>query len=246
MVKLDIAGAGHLVPTNKTTYKRGTVTESGSYRMDGPIHREKGKLYWQNMEVTGSQEQSKSDKSPKFSLLSYFRDTLFPILDDQARANGVKIFFQWDGAGPHKDAKLTSYLRTEFDKRGWIYQFQPAQSPITNINDACIFPSLSKTISSQQARGFEGKRRILKKDEIWNAVSAAWEELSLETVGRAFAGHAQVVSGLLHQKGDHSKFTRGVNNLNFGIRKTYCPTDNGVSLESPSDNGEEIMTMPTS
>ena len=55
-----------------------------------------------------------------------------------------------DGAGPHKDGKLAKYLKSEFDERGWILQFQPANSPITNVKDACIFPAMSKRVTEAQ------------------------------------------------------------------------------------------------
>jgi hypothetical protein len=172
-VKIAFDRVGGMVPSKRTTYKRGEPDAAGNYKMDGPVSKIAGKNYWQNWEIRGSQEQAK-DGTPKFSLLVYFKDVLIHKLESIAREYGIIIYFQWDGAGPHTDKKLVDWLRAEFDKRGWIFKLQPSQSPITNISDACIFPSLSKKVSSNQAFNFKGIRKILKGDEIWDSAMAAW------------------------------------------------------------------------
>ena len=43
------------------------------------------------------------------------------------------------------------YLQAEFDKRGWMLACQCSQTPAVNVQDACVFPSLSKSQSKAQA-----------------------------------------------------------------------------------------------
>ena len=62
-----------------------------------------------------------------------------------------------------------AYLNQEnFEKRGWIFAFQPSQSPITNIHDAYIFSALSRTITIEQ--GVTNGSPILKGEQLWNTV----------------------------------------------------------------------------
>jgi hypothetical protein len=235
-VKIGFHRVGAMVEAKRTTRKKGeTDSTTGTYRMDGELSRLKGNTYWKNMEITGSAETSKDGKTQKFSLLVYFRDVLLKLLEDQARKHGTVIYFQWDGAGPHTCKKLKAFLATEFTKRGWIFKLQPSQSPITNINDACIFPSLSKSVSSSQALKFEGTRKILKGDEIFEAARQSWEDMEEATIGRAYAGHSQVVTALIEHDGDASQFTRGANKLHFGMRATYENTEDGVSVTNSSE-----------
>jgi len=39
-----------------------------------------------------------------------------------------------------------------FNRRGWIFCFQPSQTPKSNVKDSCIFPSLSRLVTKEQER----------------------------------------------------------------------------------------------
>ena len=88
------------------------------------LRRQKGKLYFDNWEVTGSDDGSK--KSPKFSMLRYWQKQLMPTLVDFARYlrrrnnREIVIRYQWDNMTPHVDGKLTTYLEMEFGRQGWF------------------------------------------------------------------------------------------------------------------------------
>ena len=232
-IKLHFRRVGGMVVAKRDTFSRVYQVgedglETGKYTMTGAVRKVKGQEYFEDWEVTGSTKEVKGVK--KFSLLHYWQDELFPVLDDAARQRNVIVKFQWDGAGPHTDKTLNKFLQEEFDKRGWIFKLQPSQSPILNIMDACVFPSLSKKVSTNQALSFEGIRRVLKGDEIFEAAARAWREMPLNTIGAAFAGHAQIAAAVYEAGGDCKQFMRGSNNTHFGIRKTYVLLRRGWRL----------------
>jgi hypothetical protein len=115
----------------------------------------KGQEYFQGTEITGSSVGKK--KTPKYPLTEFFSDEfqrLDTIAQELESRTGKRtiVRYQMDGAGPHRDGRLLAYLDEEFSSRaGWHLKFQPPNSPITNVKDACIFPSLSsKRISAEQ------------------------------------------------------------------------------------------------
>ena len=61
---------------------------------------------------------------------------------------------------------------------------------------------------------------MLKGDEIFEAAARAWREMPLNTIGAAFAGHAQIAAAVYEAGGNCKQFMRGSNNTHFGIRKT--------------------------
>ena len=62
-----------------------------------------------------------------------------------------------DSAGPHTDDVLLDFLRQQFLDRNWMIVRQPSQSPLTNVKDTCVFPSLSKEVSWQQSDIYNSK-----------------------------------------------------------------------------------------
>lgn len=226
-MKVDFKRVGGYSPAEKDSHAR-EYDDKGNYTMTGKQLREKGKMYWTNWEVTGHVDSAGG--VPKFSLLKHFRDSLIPALEEKARKYNCIVKFQFDGAGPHNDKELLKFLRDEFAKRGWIFKFQPSQCPILNVSDACIFPSLSKTVSSNQAIQFDGNRKILQGDAIWNAASDAWNEMPLSTIARSYTGHAQIATAVIEFAGDIAAFTRGAGCLHNGVRKTYVSTHEGVVI----------------
>jgi len=226
-VKVLFSRVGCMTEAKQDSHAR-EYHDDGRYTMTGEQLRKKGELYWENWEVTGSDEEREGVK--KFALLRYFRDELIPALEDKARRYNVIIRFQWDGAGPHNDSRLLRFIQAEFNKRGWIFDFQPSQCPILNVSDACIFPSLSKKVSSNQAVQFDGTRKILRGEAIWDAAKDAYAAMPESTIARAYTGHAQIATAVIEHGGDISAFTRGAGALHYGIRKTYVTTTDGVVM----------------
>ena len=252
-VKVGFKRVGGYVEAKTDSFKR-KYKEDGTYSYPkveegGEQLRVKGQMYFENWEITGSKRSNAG--VPKFSLLDYWRDELLPDCDKVAAKYNVIIRYQWDGAGPHNDKTLLAYLRSEFNRRGWIFDFQASKMPILNVHDACVFPHLSKKVSSNQAFQFDGKRTIMKEDEIWVAAQAAYDEMDGPTIARAYAGHAQIVCAMLEHEGDVDQFTRGGNGAgHYGISKSYVATEDGVvileeCMPSDSNSGGLKYKPPT-
>jgi hypothetical protein len=82
--------------------KESRKTEDGCTKYDGVTIREMGDAYLIDCNVTGSNEGT-SD-APKFSLLSLFRDHVFPkvleLVKNGGEFEGYFPVFQGDNAGP--------------------------------------------------------------------------------------------------------------------------------------------------
>jgi len=123
-------------------------------------------------------------KKPKFSLLAFWKEVLLPKLEALARKYGCVIRFQWDGAGPHTEEELVAWLRTEFGKRGWMFVFQPSQSPETNIHDFFIFPAMSKRMDHQT-----GGTTLLRVPQIAKAAMQVFQTMDPAPLHRSWAAH---------------------------------------------------------
>jgi hypothetical protein len=122
-VLVGLQRAGRMVPAEQDTYKR-VYAADGSYtypkRLSNRL-REKGKEYFQGMEITGSYKGTV--KLPKYHLTEFFADEM-ERLDALAQQLGARsgkrvvVRYQMDGAGPHRDRKLLAYLDEELGGRG--------------------------------------------------------------------------------------------------------------------------------
>ena len=141
----------------------------------------------------------------------------------------VIVRYQMDGAGPHKDKELNSYLAEAFDDRGWILKFQPPNSPLTNVKDACIFPALSKHVTQHQ--GLKNGSLVYTPDELWEAVMDCVDDFSSATIARAYVGHHQMVNAIAHCRGGDD-FVKARGGLSVGVRKHCAPicTEDGIPL----------------
>ena len=172
-------------------------------------------------------------KKKKWSTLKFLRDKCIPELEKICHEHGCIARWQFDGAGPHKDAFLLNWIDKQFRARGWIFVFQPSQSPETNTKDACIFPSLSRDVSTTQAMTY-GHNHVLREEELWSAMQQSWRDLSCTTIARSFAAHHQVVTAIIEDNGSNT-FLRGKDKLHFGIRKRFVETPEGDGVEVLSD-----------
>jgi hypothetical protein len=240
--KISLTRAGRMQKAKKDSYKR-------FYQEDGTYHypkipenklRMKGEMYFESMEITGSNEGTATD--PKFSLLKHWKETELPALDVTAQKiqsnNGKQVIvrYQWDSATPHVNSILTEFLQKEFDRRGWILVPQPANSPLTNTKDAALFPSLSKSVTTEQ--GLMHGSYVLQGEQLWDIVKLAWERMGLDTIARAYAGHHQIVNAIFKCKGGDD-FTRQHKGLHCGIQKMFVPYYDRENQVEPS--GVEVI-----
>ena len=143
--------------------------------------RVKGNEYFKNWEITAANEGTLKD--PKFSLLKLFEDEIFPALDQLAveletrLGKRIMIIFQWDNASPHSSKILMKYLQEEFKKRNWHIFPQPPRSPLSNVHDTWIFPSLSKIVSEMQ--NLFGQANNNTTEYLWKIVKKAFDDYPL-------------------------------------------------------------------
>lgn len=226
-IKIDMTRAGRMEEAKQNIYRR-VYRDDGSYHTpaipDNQLQR-RGELYFRNMEVTGCSEGT--DIDPKFSLLKHFDLTLLPKFDMEARRlsesnNNARVILrmQLDSTDPYNDPTFCSWLNERFDERGWIVAEQPDNSPLTNVMDACIFPSLLKHVTADQE--FRKGSFTLEGEELWATVMSAYEKLPLDTIARSFAAHHQIVNAIAEYGGGNG-FVREQNSLSIGARKDYLP-----------------------
>jgi hypothetical protein len=233
--------AGRMVAAERDTYKRvydpdGSGTYTYPKRRSNRL-RVKGREYFQGMEITGSSVGSV--KNPKYPLTEFFADELVR-LESLAQELGTRtgkrviVRYQMDGAGPHCDTRLLAYLDEELGARGWHLKFQPPNSPITNVKDACIFPALSKRITAEQ--GLSHGSHVLSQDQLWNTIKLTWESFPLDTIARSYVMHHQVVSAIASCKGSDD-FLRDKSYFHANVRKCCVST-----MEEGRPTGVEVVT----
>ena len=182
--------------------------------------KKKGHEYFKNTEVKGSSEGT--DDNPKFSLLDFFKNTEIPALEKLTKELSVKyncnvvVRYQYDGAGPHTDMKLLSYLNDEFISRGWMFVFQPPNSPHANVKDMSLFAAMSKRVTWQKTA--TNISRVLDSSELCKCIDSAWENLGLDTISRAYLHHHQVVNAIARDKGG-DEFITEKGGLHCGVQK---------------------------
>ena len=115
---------------------------------------------------------------------------------------------------------MTTRLEEEFRNRGWMIVPQPPNSPICNVKNACIFPALSKAVSSIQATIYNNK--MLEGDEINTCVQQAWTQLPKTTISRTYLHHHQIVAAIVRDNGGDDFMTEP-GGLHCGVRSNSIP-----------------------
>ena len=240
--KLSMARCGGMVKTTKDTYKR-------VYRDDGTYHypkipenqlRHAGQMYFENWEIRGSDSSSAEGKG-KYALTTWAEEEIMPALEDLSRKveteSGCRVHVrgQWDNASPHKEKKLVRLLDALFGERGWVFTTQPPNTPMSNIKDAAIFPSMAKEASATQGWLYGGQ--YLHTDKLWEVMQQVWENYDYQKIARAYVHHAQVAAAMYDCKGGH-EFVQEHKGLSFGVRKV-CRPDFGDAEEG----NERVMDL---
>jgi hypothetical protein len=234
--------AGRMVAAERDTYKRVYDPDgSGSYTYPKTLAnrlRVKGQEYFQGMEITGSSVGKK--KTPKYPLTEFFAEEIERLEGlaqkiESETGKRVVVRYQMDGAGPHRDGKLLGFLDEALGARRWHLKFQPPNSPIPNVKDACIFPSLSKRISAEQ--GLSNGGCLYAQDQLWQAIKLAWEMFPLDTISRSYIMHHQVVNAIASCEGGDD-FLRAKSYFHANVRQCCVSTvdDEGVPT------GVEVVT----
>lgn len=242
--KVSLVRVGRMQAAAKDSHRR-VHHNDGSFTHpktpNNTLHQ-KGDLHFTPMEMTGSTEGT--EKKPKFSLLKFHLEDKIPHLEDIAKehflATGEELMVrcQLDGAGPHMDQKLINCLKFEFAEREWVLCFQPPNSPLTNIKDACIFPAMSKAVTAEQ--GLSKGGHVLQGEELWSAMQKCWNAFPEETIARSFLHHHQMVNAIIRFKGEDS-FAEEHKGLHCNVRKHFVAhCDENATIPSGAQMAESL------
>jgi hypothetical protein len=80
---------------------------------------------------------------------------------------------------------------------------------------------LSKRISAEQ--GLSNGGRLFSPDQLWGAIKLAWESFPLDTIGRSYIMHNQVVNAIA-SCGDGDQFMREKSSFHANVRKCCVST----------------------
>ena len=233
-IPISCIRVGEMVPAIKDSYKRVYRTDGSFWYPPIPenILRKKGEEYFKPMELNGSNTGTR--KKPKVSLLQKYIDEIIPDIERKVverfgtADTKICIVKQEDGAGLHTDRTYLNTMDDLFRVKDWLIYNQPSQSPVTNIHDACIFPMMSKAVSTEQALSFGS--RMLVDEQLNQTVMKVWhDKTNLVAMSRAFAGHSQIVCAILKHEGDN-KYLSEKGGLSFGVRKTYVCDQEGEGV----------------
>jgi hypothetical protein len=237
--KIGLYRSAVKLKAQKTQYNRQyRVYEDGhvDYRCNrwtnGGILRSVGDEYYHDCETVGSM---KDDTKKKFSLLKLWRKKLLPRLEQLANdINGI-IWYQHDNAGAHDNVALVKFLEEEFERRGWIFIPQPPRSPLTNVNDLQLFPSLSKAISHHPKQWRHGKMYHMNKDDIWTAADDEFAKMPMELIAKAFITKWTHIVPLIHEENGRNSYVNDRKKLHSGVRCNFKTNGaNGVERIDPT------------
>ena len=173
--KVSMERVGYLLAASRDSCKRIYNDNNTSFtypKIPENLIRKKGELYFKSLEINAVGEGTPAN--PKFSLMKYFQEKEIPRLEALTRQlqqqynKQIIIRYQMDGAGPHTDKKLQIYLDEQFFERNWMLVQQPPQSPLTNVKDTCLFPSLSRRVTFNQSNLYNSK--VLDGEELNSCV----------------------------------------------------------------------------
>ena len=98
--------------------------------------------------------------------------------DDSNGCADYTITVQHDGAPGHRAEGIEQYLDNLFERVLAVFLRQPAQSPLTNLLDLCVFYSLSSKVSQTDYK---------TKEQLHGAVLEAFRDLAAETLDMEWA-----------------------------------------------------------
>ena len=192
-IRVSCVRVGKNVPAKKTSYKR-VCKPDGSYhypKVTNNVICKKGNMYFKSFELKGSSEDT--TRKPKISLLKLYQEHNIPDLErkvvTQYSNNGTRkviIVKQEDGTGLHQDKIYVRTMNDLFHQKGWIIFNQPSRSQVRNVHNTCIFPMMSKKVSTSQA--LEYGAVLLRGDQLYDTVKSVKNDLANRVaMARAFA-----------------------------------------------------------
>jgi hypothetical protein len=175
--------------------------------------------------VTGSDEGT-SDK-PKFSLMSLFRDHVFPkVLDLVSKGGEFEDYlpvFQGDNAGPHIDATYHNFVKEHCEKTGWRWEPQAPQMPHMNNLDLAVFPKMSKD-HSRLLQNYSNK--MAPPEAIWKTAESVWRHMDSASIAKGFVLAYRIAQKVIDNGGTNTFLQ--THDFHSGVRADFLDTDDGV------------------
>ena len=208
--------------------KDGKVTYPGPDQ-GGERLRERGQAYMVDCAITGSDEGTSDD--PKFALLPLLREFVFKkvleLTKKGGKYEGYIVNFQWDNAGPHKEAGLMKYINAFCKTHRWHWNEQSPQLPHSNPQDLYVFPLMARRHAEEMKKLGHAPR---SGDDIWKRVEQVWKAMPSADVAAAHLLVKRLMEKLIKTEGD----TRFLNEhgKHCGIRRDFAFTDTGIAPRS--------------
>ena len=192
----------------------------------GKSKRAKGDAYMVQANVTGSNDGTSKD--PKFSSLRHLKESAFPAFDmlvaPGAPCEGYQVVIQWDHARPHDDKKLLRWVEAECLKRGWLWEPQSPQLPISNVQDLLVFPLMARRHAElcRQHAGFAPASVPV----IWQMLQQVWKQLPVADVASAFVLAYRVLKMVVQHRGGN-QFINDIG-IHNNVRTDFRRTNTGI------------------
>ena len=192
----------------------------------GKSKRAKGDAYMVQANVTGSNDGT--SKNPKFSCLRHLEEDAFPAFDmlvaPGAPYEGYQIAIQWDQARPHTDKVLVRWAKAECARRGWLWEPQSPQLPISNVQDLLVFPLMARRHSDlcRKHAGFAPASVPV----IWEMLKVVWKQLPSADIASAFVLAYRVMKQVVDNRGGN-QFINDIG-IHNNVRSDFRRTDRGI------------------
>ena len=175
--------------------------------------------------VTGSNAGTSDD--PKFPLKGYFEhciiEAIAELVGEGGKYEGYTPVTQGDQAGPHTEAGFTTWIKEEFERRGWMWEQQAPHMPTSNSCDLQVFPCMSRRHAALIRKC--GKS-VASKDTIYKCATTVWEKLPACIFARSFIHAWRLLTMVIKHKGDNSFLKTP--DFHQNVRKDFTETKTGV------------------
>ena len=218
-----------------------------------PIKRPKGVPFLVDCNVKGF--DAGTTNVPCFPLKTLWEHSLIPAIKSLIAPNGAcagaQVIFQEDNAGPHTEARYTSWMTETFAALNWKIELQASQGktltalfitdciwndylcllscptgPYTNVLDLYIFPSMSHRHSAllQLYNNTEAN-----KEQTWKTIETVWKDTSSSEVSRAFVLAYRIMRLIIEENGNNSWLSHGTPHCD--VRRDYENTPTGIKYK---------------
>ena len=214
---------------NETVYVDGQAKRP-NVANGGTVKRERGSQYMVDCNVVGSSDGTSTN--PKFSLLRLFStpgsgimDRVDALVRPGGLYEGYTPVFQGDRAPAHVEGRFLAYVRGVCEAKGWLWEPQASQMPISNTCDVLVFAALARrhaTLCRERA----GKAPA-SNDVIWEMVQKVWADMPSADIATAHVLVHRILKKVI-DGGGGNHFINEADGMHCGISRDFLKTDRGL------------------